>query len=40
MEYEIETTEIFTKWLKGLKDLKSRKAIADRLVRVKLGNLE
>lgn len=39
MQYEIETTEIFDKWLQKLKDRQAVLAIAKRLGRVRLGNL-
>ena len=38
MEYEIEKTEVFDKWLKKLRDRKAVLAIAARLDRAKLGN--
>ncbi len=38
MEYEIEKTEDFDKWLKKLRDRKAVLAIAARLDRAKLGN--
>ncbi|MEA1992074.1 MAG: type II toxin-antitoxin system RelE/ParE family toxin [Thermodesulfobacteriota bacterium] len=38
MQYEIETTEIFDKWLRKLKDRQAVLAIAKRLGRVRLGN--
>lgn len=38
MEYEIEKTELFDKWLKKLRDRKAVLAIAARLDRAKLGN--
>ncbi len=38
MEYEIEKTEIFDKWLKKLKDRQAAVSIAKRLGRARLGN--
>ena len=38
MQYEIETTEIFDKWLHKLKDRQAVLAIAKRLGRASLGN--
>jgi len=38
MEYEIEKTEVFDRWLKRLKDRKAVLAIAARLDRARLGN--
>jgi putative addiction module killer protein len=38
MEYEIEKTEIFDKWLRKLKDRQAAVAIIKRLGRAKLGN--
>ena len=38
MEYEIEKTEIFDKWLKKLRDRKAVLSITARLDRAKLGN--
>ena len=38
MEYEIEKTEIFDKWLRKLKDRQAAMAIIKRLGRAKLGN--
>jgi len=38
MQYEIETTEIFDKWLHKLKDRQAVLAIAKRLGRARLGN--
>ena len=38
MEYEIEKTEVFDKWLKKLRDRKAVLVIAARLDRAKLGN--
>ena len=38
MQYEIEKTEIFDKWLKKLRDRKAVLAIANRLDRARLGN--
>ena len=38
MEYEIEKTEIFDKWLRKLKDRPAAVAIIKRLGRAKLGN--
>ncbi len=38
MEYEIEKTDEFDKWLKKLRDRKAVLAIAARLDRAKLGN--
>jgi len=39
MRYEIATTEVFDKWLKGLKDRQAVVAIANRLTRVAAGRL-
>lgn len=36
---EVRQTEIFDKWLDGLRDGKARTAIALRLVRLEFGNL-
>ena len=38
MIYEIETTPVFDKWLKKLRDRKAVLAVAARLDRAKLGN--
>ncbi len=38
MQYEIEETEAFTKWLKKLRDRQAVLAITKRLGRAKLGN--
>ena len=38
MQYELEITEIFNKWLKKLKDRQAVLAITKRLGRAKLGN--
>ena len=38
MQYEIETTEIFNKWLKKLRDRQAALAITKRLGRARLGN--
>jgi len=38
MEYELEKTEIFDKWLRKLKDRQAVVAIIKRLGRAKLGN--
>ena len=38
MEYEIEKTETFNRWLKKLKDRKAVLAIVARLDRARLGN--
>lgn len=38
MQYEIETAEVFDKWLKKLRDRKAVTAIAKRLGRARLGN--
>ncbi len=38
MQYEIEKTEIFDKWLRKLKDRQAVVAITKRLGRAKLGN--
>ena len=38
MQYELETTEIFNKWLRRLRDRQAVLAITKRLGRVKLGN--
>lgn len=39
MTYEIETTELFDKWLRKLKDQRARAKILIRIQRAKLGNL-
>ena len=39
MKYEIITTDIFTKWVKKLKDRRAVRAIAQRIDRALLGNL-
>ncbi len=38
MEYEIEKTDLFDKWLKKLRDRQAVVAISKRLGRAKLGN--
>lgn len=38
MQYEVETTAVFDKWLQELKDRQAVLAIAKRLGRVRLGN--
>jgi putative addiction module killer protein len=38
MRYEIETTDVFDKWLKKLRDRQAVLAIAKRLGRAGLGN--
>jgi len=38
MIYEIETTSVFDKWLKKLRDRKAVLAVTARLDRAKLGN--
>ncbi len=38
MNYELETTPVFDKWLKGLKDKPTRYKIAARLDRAEQGN--
>jgi len=38
MKYEIETTNIFEKWLVGIKDAGNRARIISRLDHVRLGN--
>ena len=38
MKYEIETTNIFDKWLTSIKDNKFRARILSRLDNVQLGN--
>ncbi len=38
MEYEFETTPVFDKWLKTLKDKVTRRKLAARLERVAHGN--
>ena len=38
MQYELETTSIFNKWLKNLRDRKGALAITKRLGRATLGN--
>jgi len=39
MEYEIERTDIFDKWLGKLKDRRAVMAIIKRIDRAKIGNL-
>lgn len=39
MNYIIEQTESFAKWLAGLRDLRAKAAIARRIERAQLGNL-
>jgi len=39
MEYEIITTEVFSRWLSKLKDRQAVRAIALRLTRAEVGNL-
>ncbi|MEE8057193.1 MAG: type II toxin-antitoxin system RelE/ParE family toxin [Pseudomonadales bacterium] len=39
MEYEITTTEVFSKWAAKLKDRQAAKAITTRLIRASNGNL-
>lgn len=39
MQFEIRTTDRFSKWLKGLKDRQAVRAIALRLARAEAGNL-
>ena len=39
MAYEIETTSIFDRWARKLKDQSAARAIAMRLARVRAGNL-
>lgn len=38
MKYEIETTNIFDKWLAGIKDRKHRARIISRFDHIQLGN--
>jgi putative addiction module killer protein len=38
MRYEIETTNLFDKWLAGIKDIPSRARIYHRFDHVRLGN--
>jgi putative addiction module killer protein len=38
MEYQIEKTELFDKWFKGLKDLKAKARIGLRLKKVAKGH--
>ncbi len=38
MKYEIETTNIFDKWLAGIKDIKHRARIISRFDHIQLGN--
>lgn len=37
MEKSIKATTVFSEWLRGLKDLKARTAIASRVQRLKYG---
>jgi len=39
MRYEIRSTGIFKKWLKGVRDRQAVLAIANRITRVASGNL-
>ena len=39
MMYIIKQTEMFTKWLRKLRDLRARIAIARRIERAQKGNL-
>lgn len=39
MKYEIETTNVFDRWLAGIKDITFRARIISRFDRVQLGNL-
>ncbi|MGM0593555.1 MAG: type II toxin-antitoxin system RelE/ParE family toxin [Pseudomonadota bacterium] len=39
MEYEISTTDVFSRWLSRLKDRQAVRAIALRLTRAEIGNL-
>ncbi len=39
MEYEVTSTDVFTKWVNKLKDRNAAKAIALRIDRAILGNL-
>ncbi len=39
MEYEIITTEVFSRWLSELRDRQAVRAIAQRLTRAEVGNL-
>jgi putative addiction module killer protein len=39
MEYEIITTDVFSRWLSRLKDRQAVRAIALRLTRAEVGNL-
>lgn len=38
MKYEIETTNVFDKWLAGIRDLTFRARIISRFDRIQLGN--
>jgi putative addiction module killer protein len=38
MKYEIETTNIFDKWLAGIKDIRNRARIINRFDHIQLGN--
>lgn len=38
MQYNIKETDIFSKWLKKLKDIKAKVSILRRIDRMKLGN--
>ena len=38
MKYEIETTNIFDKWLAGIRDIKHRARILSRFDHIQLGN--
>ncbi len=37
MEYEVITTSVFSKWIKGVKDHAARKAILERFDRITAG---
>lgn len=39
MEYEVHTTPVFDKWLKGIKDRHAVRAIALRIARAEAGHL-
>lgn len=39
MRYEIASTAVFDKWLRGLKDRPSKNKILTRLARIENGNL-
>ena len=38
MEYEVRTTNIFDKWLAGIKDIRHRARVISRFDHIQLGN--